>query len=134
MDGRSQQFGSSLRYLASPQQALQIGIDASMEDAKDPSERYKRYGTWLTWEQEWQKGISSVASLGYADKHYQGLDIFQIQRHDQEYFAHLALWHRALHWQGLTPRLNLLWQNNRSNHFAYNYQNKEAYIELSRSF
>lgn len=71
---------------------------------------------WLG--KRWQQDLSVATYAGAAKRNHTYPDVFQLVRKDTEYFAQVNVWHRAAHWQGLTPRLVWTWQRTDSNHFA----------------
>lgn len=134
LDGASVGLSSSVIYTPSASQSWVFGINAQKVDAKDTSERYDYTGAWVGWEQEWQQGLSVATYAGIAKRGYQYPDVFQIQRQDKEYFSQVSIWHRALHWQGLTPKLVWSWQRSDSNHFMYGYDKHHVFMEVSKTF
>lgn len=134
LDGSNVSFGGSLRYAPSPTQAWQMGVDAHFEQARDTAERYRRVGMWMGWEQEWQAGWSSAFYVGVSKRVYPFPDVAQIRRRDTEYFAQASVWHRAVHWRGLTPRLVWQGQYSKSNHFWYGYHKQGVFLDVSKTF
>lgn len=134
LDGKSAYANLTGLYFASPQRTWFWGVDGQQHHHRDVSEDYRRWATWFAWEQEWHNGISSNLSLGTAWRHYNTLDLFQIQRQDREYFAQVSAWHRAIAWRGLTPRWVWAWQRVDSNHFMYGYQKHNVFMEVSKRF
>lgn len=134
LDAQNIQLTSFVRYIHNPTQIFFIGVTNSYEDTKDESEKYQRYGTWLGWENEWKYGLSSHLILGLNNVEYKVEDIFNIKRRDKEHFIQTSIWNRAIHWKGLTPKLTILLRENKSNHFLYDYDKKQFFIELSKTF
>lgn len=134
LDAKNTQLSASVRYIRKPTQTWFIGANHAYEHAKDVTERYRRDGAWLGWEQEWKYGVSSHFLVGLARVKYKTHDIFQIKRRDEERFVQGSVWHRAVHWKGLTPRLTALWRKNDSNHFLYAYDKGQVFVEVSKTF
>lgn len=134
LDGWLWQNSLTVLYASSPTQSWLIGADFSKEQPEEKSERYQRIGLRLGWEQEWEHGISTSSSLGIAKRHYQAPDIFQIQRQDTEYFAKMSVWHRAVHWHGFTPKITWLWNKTDSQHFLYDQENNQIFLEIGKNF
>lgn len=128
------QISASMRYIHTPTQAWSFGGDVQYEHTQDKSEGYQRTGLWSGWEQEWRYGLSTAIFVGINRLQYRVEDIFQIKRKEHEYFAQGSVWHRALHWKGLTPRFTTIWRKNASNHFVYDYDKTQVFFELSKTF
>lgn len=128
------QISASIRHVRKPTQIWFWGIDGTYEHSQDVSERHRRYGAWFGWEQDWHYGLSTSLVAGVSKVNYKVQDIFQIKRRDTDYFLQGSIWHRALHWKGLTPRLTAVWRNQQSNHFLYGYDKSQVFMELSKTF
>ncbi|MBZ5718219.1 surface lipoprotein assembly modifier [Haemophilus influenzae] len=46
----------------------------------------------------------------------------------------LSLWHRALHFKGITPRLTLSHRETRSNDVFNEYEKNRAFVEFNKTF
>lgn len=131
----SRYFGAlSTTYLHSPQKIWSIGINYLKNNARDIEDSYQRVGIFASWGQEWQGGVSSNLFLSVGRKNYKGVDFFNIKRKDTEYSAKLMLWHRGLHYWGITPKLVTTWNKVDSNHFYYQKKEKQINLEFSKSF
>ena len=53
---------------------------------------------------------------------------------DNEYNANLALWHRNIHFFGITPRIVFSYSKIDSNNKFYSYDTSKVYLDFSRSF
>ena len=76
--------------------------------------------------QEWAGGLSSRAQISINKRHYQGANLTsggQI-RHDKQMQTSLSLWHRDIHKWGITPRLTISTNINKSNDIKANYHKK----------
>lgn len=127
-------FGVNALYYANARQYWLGGLNYYRYQAPDGASAYKRRGMTLGWGQEWPYGISSQLIGTVAQSQYDGVDIFNILRKDTDYQARLTLWHRNIHWLGITPKLNYQWQQTNSNHFYYDQNKQTVYIELSKTF
>jgi len=59
--------------------------------------------------------------------------IGKIQKND-EYSSALTLWHRDLHFFGMTPKVTWQYQKVSSNHPFYSYDKNRVYFEMSKTF
>lgn len=134
LNGQRRYLGLSALYVRNTRQYFNAGINYYVNKAQDEEENYYRPGLYIGWGQEWPKGFSSYAQISIAKRHYKEQDYFGIKRKDKEYSAYLALWNRAWHWKGITPRLVFKWNKTHSNHFLYEKENKKVNIEFSKAF
>ncbi len=134
LNGLRHFIGLSALFMRNSQQYWLAGINLYNKEARDQDDAFVRKGAYIGLGQEWQGGLSSrvIFSLGKND--YKGKDLFGIKRTDKDYSVKLSLWHRNLHWLGITPRLKLSWNKTKSNHFLYNTEDKNVNIEFSKSF
>ena len=100
------------------------------------SDNFNRYGNRLAWGQEWPQGISTRVQAGLAQRRYQTASFFSEgkKRRDTEWNTSLSLWHRALHFGGMTPRLTVAYHRNHSNDAFYEYDKLRTFIELNKAF
>lgn len=121
-------------YLAGAQRHFFAQLNYSRISTRDQDDRYFRRGITLGWQQEWQ-GFSSRLSLNLAQKRYKGpMPIFGITQRNREYGAQLSVWHRAVHYWGITPRLTYSFNKTQSNHVFYSYDKHRLFLDLSKSF
>lgn len=121
-------------FVNNTRQYWTLGSDYAYKDAKDKSHAYNRLGARASWTQEWQKGISTSLAIDIARRNYQGADIFNIVRKDNEYMGRVSIWHRNIHFWGITPRLTLSHRITNSNHPAYKYSKSGTIIQLNKRF
>lgn len=133
-DGNTHSLSQSLTYYANPKQYWSASLDLSHRHARAESNRYNRVGLRAGWGQEWPLGFSSYMNVGVAKRHYLGNDWFAYKQSNHEYSAGLMLWHKAVHYQGLTPRLRVTYHKTDSNVPIYSYDKIQAFIEVSKSF
>ena len=71
---------------------------------------------------------------GLAQRHYQTASLFSDgeKRRDTEWNTSLSLWHRALHFGGITPRLTVAYYRNNSNDAFYEYDKLRTFIEFNK--
>ncbi|MDO5059825.1 MAG: surface lipoprotein assembly modifier [Neisseria sp.] len=134
LNGHSASASATLYYTPKPQQYWFAGIDAAKVNTQQDDDAYTRKGVRAGWGQEWPLGFSSRLSAGYGERRYQGVNFFNIVQRNKEYSAQASLWHRAVHYRGLTPRLTWAWQKTDSNHALYRYQKQRLFVEVSKQF
>ncbi|RPD90847.1 DUF560 domain-containing protein [Neisseria weixii] len=136
-DNQSRLFSTSLVYYANARQYWLAGADWYRERNKDDeSESFSRYGLRVAWGQEWQGGLSSRLQLNAAKRNYDDASFFSNgdKRQDKELGATLSLWHRGVHFKGITPRLTVSHHKNLSNDKFYEYGKSRMFIELGKTF
>lgn len=134
LDGHSLSASAALYYMPTEKQYWFAGIDGGKTTARTDDDAYTRRGIRAGWGQEWPLGFSTRLNAGYSQRRYQGLNFFNIIQRNREYNAQISLWHRAVHFRGITPRLTWSYQKNRGNHPLYRYQKQRLFIELGRQF
>lgn len=134
LDGKRVSLSNTFLFAPSQKQYWFAGVDVSYKDARSDSDAYNRYGMRLGWGQEWGKGISTRLTGSYAKRYTKGEDFFGIKREDNEFNASLTLWHRALHFYGITPRLVLSHSRTGSNNKFYEYDTNKVYLDFSKTF
>lgn len=134
LEGNQYFTGVNALYLRNAGQYWFGGVNTLFSGARDDSDAYSRYALSAGWGKEWGKGISSRLSTTVARRIYDAPDFFNIQRKDNEYSASLSLWNRNFYFWGITPRLSFYWNKTDSNHFYYDNQNTDVYLELTRTF
>ena len=134
LDGKRISASNTILFAPSQKQYWFAGVDVSYKDARSASDAYNRYGARLGWGQEWGKGISTRLTGSYAKRYSKGEDFFGIKRKDDEFNASLTLWHRALHFYGITPRLVLSHSRISSNNAFYEYDTNKVYLDFSKTF
>lgn len=121
-------------YLANARQYFSLGADYSYKDAHDKSRAYDRYGVRASWTREWDKGISTQFGLDVGKRAYGGDDLFGITRKEMEYTGRLSVWHRGVHFWGITPRLTMTYRKTDGNHPVYEYTKGNAFIQFNKTF
>ena len=136
-DNTSQLLSNSIVYYRNARQYWVAGIDLYRErNRDDKSDSFNRYALRTTWGQEWPKGLSTVLRLSTAQRRYQAPGFFSNEqnRRDKEASASLSVWHRALHFKGITPRLTIAHNKTWSNDKFYEYGKTKMFVELSKTF
>lgn len=135
LNGNYGYLSSTLTYLASVKQYWFVGVDIYKNNTRDKDDSFLRSGGRIGWGQEWNWGLSTRLSLNYAQRNYRGpMPIFNITQRNKEYGISASIWHRAVHYLGITPRLTWSYQKVKSNHAFYNYDKNRVFIELSKQF
>ena len=127
----------SLVFYTNARQYWLWGLDFYQErNGHAQSDNFNRYGGRAAWGQEWPKGISTRVQAGLAQRHYQTASFFSDgeKRRDTEWNTSLSLWHRALHFGGITPRLTVAYYRNNSNDAFYEYDKLRTFIEFNKTF
>ena len=124
-------------YYRNARQYWVAGIDLYRErNRDDKGDSFNRYALRGTWGQEWPEGLSTVLRLSAAQRRYQAPGFFSNEqnRRDKEASASLSVWHRALHFKGITPRLTIAHNKTWSNDKFYEYGKSRMFVELSKTF
>ncbi|MCK3655574.1 hypothetical protein A4G19_07380 [Pasteurellaceae bacterium Macca] len=129
-------FGSlGLVYVANAKQYWFSNLSYQRTATRDKDDSYFRRSINLGWGQEWGKGLSSRLSVSYGQKRYKApMPIFQITQRNKELGFQASVWHRAIHWKGITPRLTYNFTRTRSNHVFYSYDKHRLFLEFSKHF
>lgn len=133
-DGNNILLSNTLLFSQNQKRFFFAGLDGSFKDAKSDDLAYHRYGIRAGWTEEWSKGISTRLNLGFAKRYYQGKDFFAIKRINDEYNAGLTVWHRGLHFYGITPRLIWSYNKTNSNNPLYDYDNHKVFLDFTKTF
>lgn len=122
-------------YLVNAKQYWFSNVNYTRMSTRDADDSYFRRGVNLGWQQEWNWGLSTRFSVSLAEKRYKApMPIFQITQRNKEYGLQGSIWHRAIHYWGITPRLTYSFTRTRSNHAFYSYDKHRVFIDFSRSF
>ncbi|WP_373741914.1 surface lipoprotein assembly modifier [Neisseria sp.] len=136
-DSNNRLVSASLLFQRNPQQYWLVGADLYQERNRDDrSESFNRYSLRAAWGQEWPKGISTRLNLNAAQRHHYEPSLLSgdAKRRDKEFGASVSLWHRALHYKGITPRFTFTHNRTWSNDKYYEYSKNRAFVELSKTF
>ena len=136
-DNKSRLISNSLVYYRNARQYWVGGFDFYQErNGEDRSDDFNRYSLRATWGQEWGKGLSTALRLTAATRFYKTPSFFSNNenRRDKEMNASLSLWHRAIHFKGITPRLTVAHNKTWSNDKFYEYGKTRMFVEFGRTF
>lgn len=132
--GNLTEVTGSYVFVNNARQYWTVGLGYSQKDAKDNSRSYHRNSIYGTWTQDWQKGLSTNLSLTISKSNHKAADIVGIKRQDMDYNTSLSLWHRNVHFAGMTPRLSLVHNRNDSNHPFYDVKKSNVFIQFNKKF
>lgn len=133
LNGNTHFVSLSAVYQHNPRQAWFGGVDWHGNNARDGDDSFVRKGFRTGWIQEW-RGLSTRLSASYGWKNYRSAGFFnQIQR-NRELGIQASVWHRAVHWRGLTPRLTWSYVRTRSNIPLFSYDKQRLFVEISKQF
>lgn len=133
----SRLLSNSVVYYKSARQYWVGGFDIYQERNKeDKTDSFDRYSIRTAWGQEWGKGLSTTLRLSAAQRRYQTPSFFsnQEKRRDKEMDVSLSIWHRAVHFKGITPRLTVAYHKTWSNDKYYEYGKTRMFVEFSKTF
>lgn len=135
LNGNSHYGSLGITYLPSASQYWFTQANYSRTSTRDKDDSFYRKGIQFGWGQEWGNGLSTRLSASFGIKQYKGpMPIFGIIQRNKEYGAQASVWHRAVHFWGLTPRLTYQYNKTQSNHPFYTYDKHRSFIELSKTF
>ncbi len=133
LDGNFVSTSVNWLYVKDNSQYYLIGSDFSKKDAQDDSESYRRHALKINWIKQWNDWLYSSLYGQIAERHYQQMDIFNIDRKDKEYLGAITLWTKPLSFD-ITPKLTLIAQKSDSNHHLYHYDKYQLYLQFSKEF
>lgn len=122
-------------YLVNAKQYWFANLNYTRTATRDKDDSYFRRGLNLGWQQEWNWGLSTRFSASIYQKRYKApMPIFGITQRNKEYGLQASIWHRAVHYWGITPRLTYQFSKTRSNHSFYSYDKHRVFVDFSRTF
>lgn len=135
-NGNIIRFAQTAVYQTNPQQAWFGSYEFERENLHDKDHSNRRHAVSLGWIQEWPKGFSTRSSASLGQRTYRAPMPWPIleTRRDRTLNLNLSLWHRNVHFFGITPRLSFRHTQNRSNVFLYGYRKNQLFVEMSKTF
>ncbi|MDO5058867.1 MAG: surface lipoprotein assembly modifier [Neisseria sp.] len=123
-------------YQANPQQAWFASYGFERENLRDKDNSNRSHTIAAGWIQEWPHGFSTRTAAAWSKRRYRAPMPWPVlkTRRDQTLNLQVSLWHRNLHFAGITPRLTFRHTKNRSNVFFYGYKKNNLFLEMSKSF
>ena len=134
LNGKNHFTSATMLYLPQAKQYWFAGIDRSYHKARDGDDSFIRKGARVGWGQEWGKGLSTRLSASYAHRDYRAAGFFRKVQHNKETGIQVSMWHRSVHFWGITPRLTWAYHKVDSNLPLYTYDKHRIFIELSKQF
>lgn len=143
LNGQSQYATMLLHYLPSGKQYWFGGIDLYRKTAQQKAAQYIRYSLKLGWGQEWPKGISSRLSVYYARRNYAAPlaspdaflpKFYKEKQKNREYGISATIWHRGIHFWGITPKITWSYQRIKSNNLFDNYDRHQVFLNFNKTF
>lgn len=134
LNGNIHFISSGLNYYASARQIWFGNFSYNRTSTRARDDSYYHKGISLGWQQEWGAGLSTRLSFSAARRQYKGIMLFGMVQRNREYGIQATIWHRAVSWEGITPRLTYHYNKTQSNHSFYRFDKHRAFIELSRQF
>ncbi|MXN89456.1 surface lipoprotein assembly modifier [Pasteurella canis] len=143
-NGNLYSLSNTVMYFPNSQQYWFVGADFYRKNAHWKANAFDRRGVRLGWGQEWPKGISTRLQLNYAKRSYHmpsapknaifAPSFFKIAQKNKEYGLNFTVWHRSIHWRGITPKITWSYQKTDSNNPFSSYDRNRVYLSVSKSF
>lgn len=135
LNGHQHLINATLVYLQHAQRYWFIGTNFQSLHTRYTDDSFTRKGISFGVGQEWKNGLSTRVSLHYAHKNYKGsIPIFLITQKNQEYGITANLWHRSIHFMGITPKFTWQYNKVKSNYMFNNYDKHRVFFELGKTF
>lgn len=135
LNGNYHHIMGGFTYLHNAKQYWFSNLSLTRMSARDKDDSYLRKSISIGWGQEWGKGLSTRLSFSYAHKnHKEIIALFNEKQRNKEYGVNFSIWHRAIHFWGITPRLTYNYNRVKSNISLYGYDKHRTYIDISRRF
>lgn len=135
LNGNYHFVAPSIYFYPNSQQYWFAGANFNRTSTRDLDDSFIRRGLSVGWGQEWKNGLSTQLSVSYGRKQYRAaMPIFKITQRNREYGVQATLWHRAVHFWGITPRLTWQYNKVKSNHSFYTHDKHRIYVEFSHTF
>ncbi|MDO4430477.1 MAG: surface lipoprotein assembly modifier [Lonepinella koalarum] len=135
LDGHQHLLSTTLVYLENAQRYWFISPNFLSSHTQYLDDSFTRIGFSVGTGQEWENGLSTRLSVHYAYKRYKGpMPIFQITQKNHEYGITTSLWHRSIHFMGITPKLTWQYSKVKSQYIFNNYDKHRVFFELGKTF
>lgn len=133
-DGDIYSMNNGILYAPNAKQYYSVYWNLSKKDGVRDSDSYERSGINVSWNNTWNKGFTTLATLGIASKKYDDINFAGITRHNREYNVGLSIWKRDFSIFKLTPRLNLSAKRVNSNYAFDEFSDANATIIFTKTF
>ena len=126
----------TLVHFYSPTLIFMGGADIQKDMLESKDESSDKYGIRAGVIKEWKNSISTrvnvrVAKRTFKDPHF----LMQKIREDNEYQLDLSVWHRKIHWKGITPKINYRYLKIDSNiRELYGRDSHQYFVSLEKTF
>ncbi|OOF71023.1 surface lipoprotein assembly modifier [Rodentibacter caecimuris] len=144
LNGKSIDLLSQFLYRPNINQYWLVGANYYRKQAQVSYNSFTREAILAAWGQEWLGGISSRLQISYANRRYHGAildkknsflpEFYFVPQKNKEYSLSLSLWHRAVHFWGITPRIIWSYQKTDSNNSFSNYDKNRIYFDFTKTF
>lgn len=151
-DSRLNALGLTGVYFYSPRLIFLAGLDFQREKAQSAANSFKRHGWRAGIIREFEQGLSARLDWRYSRKQHDGKlwpqshESFllshlervmgaDVPRRDTEYRGTLTIWHRNLHFRGITPKISYSHSQIRSSiPLLYQRKNNSVYLNFEKTF
>lgn len=125
------------RYILNAQALIFGGMDISYDDTIDDRYASTRQGVNIGVAVQGKSGMGGRLSARYAHRNFWENEtlLYNYKRHDDEYYAQIALWHHKLAIEGIMPRLHINYHKIDSNMAdLYSRDGMQIYISMHKQF
>lgn len=136
-NSRNRLYSGTLLYLMNAKTFFYAGADYQTEDTHRSDLISKRKSLRLGWGQEWGAGISTRLQLSRAVRNFDNPHIVfrDMNRRDHEYGVSTTIWHRGVHFWGITPKVTWNWRKVDSNlPDLYSYKKNQVFLSFEKTF
>lgn len=133
-DSNNYLLDESIFYFLNSQEYWFIGVRYGRENAELKTYSFSLSSLYGGWGREWNNGLSTLIQPSYSYKRYDDKDFFLIRQESNQYNLLVTFWHRDIYFVGITPRVNIQYTRNDSNHPFYQYDKTNVFLTFSRSF
>ncbi|WDU52118.1 surface lipoprotein assembly modifier [Taylorella equigenitalis] len=134
LNGRQSFASLGLSYFPNARHNIYLLADFLRYKAKFKDDSYVRKGLRLGLIKEWNGGLSTQLEASKHLKTFDGIGFFNKVQTNHDYELGVTIWHRNLHFAGLTPRINYTYHKTKSNVALYAYNKHNVYFSVSKSF
>lgn len=134
LDGRQSFVSAGLSYFPNARHNIYLIADYMRYKAKFADDSYSRKGLKLGLVKEWAGGLTTQFEASKHYKKFDGIGFFNNVQVNHDYELGATIWHRNIHFKGLTPRINYTYHKSKSNVPLYSYNKHNLYFSVSKSF
>lgn len=133
-NSRSNVISNTLLYFANQNTYLYGAYTYLNKDASNDVDTYTNNSLRFGWGQSWPLGLSTLTNVGAGRKKYDNVNLFGIKEENTQYNVGASIWHRGLHFYGITPRLNFSYEKVVGNNPFNEYQKNDVDLSFSKTF